>query len=58
VGHRFDAVLAVARYEPNRVITVKATSSRFVSMTSTQLAEPTGHATRLTFVGTGHTRGC
>jgi hypothetical protein len=33
-------VLEVIRYEPNRVITVKTTSGRFVSMTGTRLVEP------------------
>jgi carbon monoxide dehydrogenase subunit G len=49
-------VLEVIRYEPNRAITVKTTSSRFLSMTGTRLVEPAGDATQLTFLGTGHTR--
>jgi uncharacterized membrane protein len=40
LGRRLDVVLEVIRYEPNRVITVKTTSGRFVSMTGTRLVEP------------------
>jgi hypothetical protein len=56
VGRRLDVVLEVIRYEPNRVITVKTTSGRFLSMTGTRLVEPAGDATQLTFLGTGHAR--
>ena len=57
LGRRLNVVVAVARYKPDHVITVKTTSSRFVSMTGTRLAGPAGGATRLTFLGTGHARG-
>jgi carbon monoxide dehydrogenase subunit G len=57
LGRHLDVVLDVVHYEPNRVITVKTASSRFLSMTGTRLAEPAGDATQLTFVGTGHTHG-
>ena len=57
LGRHLDVVLEVVRYEPNRVITVKTASSRFLSMTGTRLVEPAGDATRLIFSGTGHTRG-
>ena len=57
LGRHLDVELEVVRYEPNRVITVKTTSSRFLSMTGTRLVEPAGERTQLTFLGTGHTRG-
>ncbi len=57
VGRSIDIVMEVVRYEPNHVITVKITSSRFVSMTGTRLVEPAGNATQLTFLGSGHTHG-
>jgi carbon monoxide dehydrogenase subunit G len=57
LGRSLDIVMEVVRYEPDHVITVKTTSSRFVSMTGTRLVEPAGEATRLTFLGTGHTHG-
>jgi carbon monoxide dehydrogenase subunit G len=57
LGRHLDVVLEVIRYEPNRVITVKTTSGRFLSMTGTRLVEPAGDATQLTFLGTGHARG-
>jgi carbon monoxide dehydrogenase subunit G len=57
LGRRLNVVLEVVHYEPNRVITVKTASSRFLSMTGTRLAEPAGDATQLTFMGTGHAHG-
>jgi carbon monoxide dehydrogenase subunit G len=57
LGRSLDIVMEVVRYEPDHVITVKTTSSRFVSMTGTRLVEPAGEATQLTFSGTGHTHG-
>ena len=57
LGRRLDVLLEVIRYEPNRVITVKTASGRFVSMSGTRLVEPAGDATQLTFLGTGHAHG-
>ena len=57
LGRHLDVELEVVRYEPSRVITVKTTSSRFLSMTGTRLVEPAGETTQVTFLGTGHTRG-
>ena len=57
LGRSFDFIMEVVRYQPNQLITVKSTSSRFVSMMGTRLVEPAGDATRLTFLGTGQTHG-
>ena len=57
LGRDIDVVLEVAGYEPGRAITVKTTSGRFLSMTGTRLVEAAGDGTRLTFSGTGRTRG-
>jgi carbon monoxide dehydrogenase subunit G len=57
LGRSLEIVMEVIRYQPNHVITVKTTSTRFVSMTGTRLVEPAGDATRLTFLGAGQTHG-
>jgi hypothetical protein len=58
LGRSLDIVMEVVRYEPDHVITVKTTSSKFVSMTGTRLVEPAGEATRLTFWAPGILTAC
>jgi carbon monoxide dehydrogenase subunit G len=57
LGRSVVVAMEVVRYQPNHLITVKTTASRFVSMTGTRLVEPGGDGTQLTFLGTGQTHG-